>query len=100
MKITDEIKEEVQSIVDTFNKKHKSQFLVKYRGKFLYLGKVDGFNITNVGRLEFRGDMKNWSFAVFKYSSERYNPNEFFFPGQSELDGTIEGALRAGLEIY
>jgi hypothetical protein len=50
--------------------------------------------------LEFRGDIESWSFAVFKYSSERYDPNEWFFPGRSELDGTVEGALRAGLEIY
>ncbi len=39
-------------------------------------------------------------FAVFKYSSETYDANEFFFPGAGKLDGTIEGALRAGLEIY
>ena len=100
IKITDKIKEEVQIIVDAFNKEHKSKFLVKYRGKFLYLEKVQGFSITHVGRLEFRGDMKSWNFSVFKYSSERYDPNEWFFPGRSELDGTVEGALRAGLEIY
>jgi len=100
MKITDKIKKEVQNIVDKFNKEHKSKFLVKYRGRFLYLSKVDMFNITNVGRLEFRGDMDNWSFAVFKYSSETYDPDEFFFPGRGELDGTVEGALRAGLDIY
>ncbi len=44
IKITNEIKEEVQTIVDVFNKKNKSKFLVRYRGRFLYLDKVDGFN--------------------------------------------------------
>jgi hypothetical protein len=96
MKITNEIKEEVQNIVDTFNKRNKSKFTVNFRGKFCYLDK----GRSHVGRLEFRGDIESWSFAVFKYSSERYDPNEWFFPGRSELDGTIEGALRAGLEIY
>lgn len=99
-KITNEIKEEVQTIVDMFNKKNKSKFLVRYRGRFLYLDKVDVFSIIKVARLEFTGNMKKWRFAVFKYSSENYDPDEWFFPGQSELDGTVEGALRAGLEIY
>lgn len=100
MKISDEIKKEVQSIVDSFNKENKSKFLVKYRGRFLYLEKITGFSSSNVGRLEFRGDMKSWRFDVYKYSSNGYDPDEWFFPGREKLDGTIEGALRAGLEIY
>lgn len=96
MKITNETKEEVTKIVATFNKKNKSTFMVRYRGKFCYLDKQG----SHVGRLEFDGDMKSWSFAVYKYSSNGYDPDEFFFPGNNELDGTIEGALRAGLEIY
>ena len=55
---------------------------------------------TKLGRLKYEGQMDNWSFAVFKYSRETYDANEFLFPGASELDGTIEGALRAGLELY
>jgi len=100
MKITDKVKKEVESRVEVFNKKHKSHFLLRFKGKFLYIDKPDMFNITHLGRLEYLGDMKSWSFAVFKYSSEKYDPNEFFFPGMGELDGTIEGALRAGLELY
>lgn len=104
MKITNEIKEEVQEIVDTFNKKNKSTFIVRYRGRFLYIDKVDKgwFReiVNHIGRLEFKGDMISWDFSVYKYSSERYDPNEIFFPGIGELDGTIEGALRAGLGIY
>lgn len=37
---------------------------------------------------------------MFKYSSETYDPNEWMFPGQELLDGTIEGALQAGMKIY
>jgi hypothetical protein len=103
-KITDDIKKEVEKIVEAFNKEHKSKFQVQYKGRFLYLEKVTTryFRTTTskVGRLEYNGDMENWSFAVFKYSSETYDPDEFFFPGGDKLDGTIEGALRAGLEIY
>jgi hypothetical protein len=41
-----------------------------------------------------------WEFAIFKYSDERYDPDEWMFPGGEELDGTIEGAMRAGLKAY
>jgi len=37
---------------------------------------------------------------VPKYSDERYDPDEWMFPGAESLDGTIEGALKAGLEAY
>lgn len=30
----------------------------------------------------------------------RYDPNEWFFPGSGYLDGTVEGAMKAGLEAY
>lgn len=55
---------------------------------------------TKLGRLTFRGKIDNWSFAVFKYSREFYDPEEWMFPGSGHIDGTIEGALKAGMEIY
>ena len=44
--------------------------------------------------------MNEWEFAIYKYSDERYDPNEWMFPGAEYLNGTIEGALKAGLEAY
>jgi hypothetical protein len=44
--------------------------------------------------------MNDWAFAIFKYSDERYAPDEWMFPGDEELDGTITGAMRAGLRAY
>ncbi len=55
---------------------------------------------TKLGRLKYNGQMDKWEFAVFKYSREFYDSDEWMFPGASQLDGTIEGALKAGLEIY
>ena len=55
---------------------------------------------TKLGRLKYNGEMNNWDFAVFKYSREKYDPDEFLFPGAGNLDGTIEGALWAGIEVY
>ena len=44
--------------------------------------------------------MEKWEFAIYKYSDERYDPDEWFFPGGGQVDGTIEGAMRAGLQAY
>jgi hypothetical protein len=44
--------------------------------------------------------MQHWEFAIYKYSDERYDPEEWMFPGAEEVDGTIEGAMRAGLKAY
>lgn len=44
--------------------------------------------------------MNNWEFAIYKYSDERYDPEEWFFSGAGQADGTIEGAMRAGLQAY
>jgi hypothetical protein len=44
--------------------------------------------------------MEDWSFAIYKYSDERYDEEEWFFPGSEHVDGTIEGAMKAGLEAY
>lgn len=96
MKISDVVKKEVESKINAFNKKNGSQYMAKYRGKFLYLDKYD----AHICRLTFTGDMNNWDFAVYKYSSEKYDPDEWFFPGAGHVDGSIEGAMMAGLELY
>lgn len=116
--------------MEAFNEKHKTAFQMTFRGQYAYLSKIKREDVglinlfrariaekmgipvdklgeqegpvteTKLGRLEYRGSMDNWSFAVFRYSREIYDPNEWMFPGSSELNGTIEGALRAGMEIY
>lgn len=48
----------------------------------------------------YTGAMDGWEFAIFKYSDERYDPDEWFIPGSEHIDGTVEGAMRAGLEAY
>lgn len=55
---------------------------------------------TKIGRLKYNGKMDNWDFAVFRYSREIYDADEWMFPGAENLNGTIEGALRAGIEVY
>jgi hypothetical protein len=128
--IPKEIKDAVLKIVTAFNEKHQTAFQMTFRGQFAYLAKsekqqVDIANTfrqmmadkmgipikklaaqdaptveTKLGRLKYCGQMDNWSFAVFRYSREVYDAEEFMFPGAMELDGTIEGALRTGMELY
>lgn len=128
--IPKDIKKEILEIVETFNEEHKTSFLITFRGQFAYLAKTEKQQInmvntfrqmiaqkmgipvkqiaeqnapiieTKLGRLKFNGQMDNWDFAVFRYGREIYDAEEFMFPGAEELDGTIEGALNAGMELY
>jgi hypothetical protein len=126
--IPPDIQTTVQQIVDNYNKSNKTGYMVSFKGKYCYLSRMDnrgkerdafltaakmlGFPLnlinqqatveTKIGRLEWTGDMENWGFAVFLYSKERYDDGEalFFMPGGNLLDGTIEGAMRAGHKIY
>jgi hypothetical protein len=105
IKIPEDVKEAIAQRVFDFNKAHQSAFQVVFKGKFCFLSKVTrsfwGKEIeTKLGRLEWTGDVENWAFAVFRYGREFYDPNEFMFNGAQEIDGTIEGAMRAGFELY
>jgi len=66
----------------------------------LYLKRNEYHTISPIGRLTYSGDMEDWDFAIYKWSSEKYDPDEFLFPGREHLNGTIEGALKAGMEAY
>lgn len=38
--------------------------------------------------------------TIYKYSKERYDAEDCFFPGSELVDGTIKGALKAGMRAY
>jgi hypothetical protein len=78
----------------------KCRYICDARGKFIYLMRiwVDG-SIERIGRLTYNGDTEKMSFAIFKYSTEKYDSSASF-PGNHLLDGTIEGAMKAGLKAY
>ncbi len=104
-KLTPDIKQQADAIVARFNaeqlkNKRYAYCTTKYRGLNLYLGHERGGKFWPVCRLTYTGDMENWDFAIYKYSDERYDPEEWFFTGAGEVDGTIEGAIRAGFMAY
>jgi hypothetical protein len=102
--ISDAVKNQVEDIVKRFNASEMDDpncfYLTRYRGKFLYLDRKEYGSVSNICRLEYTGDMENWYFAIYKYSDGRYDPEEILFSGDQHVDGTIEGAMRAGLEAY
>jgi hypothetical protein len=102
--IPDEVKTDVAAIVQHFNttvlRSPHCLYVPRYKGKFLYLDRQDYGRLSPICRLEYTGKMEDWSFAIYKYSDERYDEEEWFFPGSEHVDGTLEGAMKAGLEAY
>ncbi len=102
--IPGEIKAEVERREEDFNDKFLNDqdryYLARFRGRFLYLDRSDYGRVGPICRLEYQGSMDNWKFSIFKFSSETYDSVDWFFPGSDFVDGTVEGAMRAGLEAY
>ena len=100
IEIPENIKQEINVRVEKFNKRHHCEYVPRYKKDFLYLDRDDGVATSQICRLRYKGKMDDWEFAIFKYSDEQYDEEEFFFPGAEDLDGTIEGAMLAGLKAY
>lgn len=98
-----EIKEEVAKIVEKFNRKtfknREISYIPRFKGKYLYLDRNEYGKVGPICRLEFLGDIDSWEFAIFTFSDERYEPSGFC-PGMEKLDGSIVGAMKAGLKAY
>jgi hypothetical protein len=103
-RIPDAIKTQVAHRIAAFNREvlqdpHVS-YRPRYQGAFLYLERCASGQVSPICRLEYTGTLDRWQFAIYKYSDARYDPDEWFFPGAEQVDGTIEGAMRAGLTAY
>ena len=102
--IPEQIKKQADEIVEVFNKRvlkdSDRYYTTRYKGNYLYLDRYDYGTVSQICRLKYTGSMDKWEFAIFKYSDERYDAEEWFFPGAGSVDGTIEGAMKAGLEAY
>jgi hypothetical protein len=102
--IPEHIRAQVDQIVADFNQqtiKNPACFYVpRYSGNYLYLDRHNYGPVGPIARLKYQGNIDNWGFAIYKYSRERYDPEEWFFPGAGHVDGTIQGAMKACLEAY
>jgi hypothetical protein len=101
--IPDNIKSQVKDIVAKYNQELNNdniQFVPEFRGRFLYLKRSTWRTLEPICRLTFCGEMDNWEFAIYKYSTETYDDDEWFFPGSELVDGTVRGAMEAGMKAY
>ena len=110
------IRKEVQKLIDEFNRvtlesssellkmffpgRKQRGYSARFKGKYLYLDRTDRSKPLPICRLTWSGSMDKWDFAIYKYSSERYDPDEWFFPGEEFVDGTVTGAMKAGMVAY
>jgi len=101
------IRQQANEIVERFNQDFlegggSSRYTTRFKGLYLCLDRQDWDNRKPVPicRLEWTGEMSAWKFAIYKYSKNSYDPDEWMFPGYDHFDGTIEGAMNAGLEAY
>jgi hypothetical protein len=102
--IPEQVRKQVDEIVEGFNKRviktRHCYYIPRYKGSYVYLDRFSYGRVGPICRLKYTGRMDEWEFAIFKYSDERYDPDEWLFPGDNYVDGTIEGAMKAGLEAY
>jgi hypothetical protein len=103
-RIPDAVKTQVAERITAFNRaviqNPHSYYQPRYQGAFLYLDRCDYGQVARICRLAYTSSLDRWEFAIYKYSDARYDPDEWLFPGAEELDGSIEGAMRAGLAAY
>ncbi len=102
--IPDEVKREALQAIERFNQKTLEgtgyRFVARFQGKHLYLDRDEFGQVLPIFRLRYRGPGKSWDCAIYKYSSERYDPEETWFPGFELVDGTVAGAMKAGMRAY
>jgi len=104
--IPHDIQRKIEQIIDEFNKEELDlindfyKYIAEFKGKYIYLKIMKYESISQAGRLTFSGDINNLEFAIYKYSSEKYDIDEMFFPGVQYLDGTVNGALYACNTAY
>lgn len=111
-----EIQAEVQKLVDEFNRKNFKEvdprlrmilgdnvnrgYTARFKGKFLYLDRVERRKPSPICRITRTGAMDKWDFAIYKYSDENYDTEEWFFTGAEKVDGTVTGAMEAGMAAH
>ncbi len=102
--IPEDVREDVRQVIAHFNEEELRATGKAYSARFekehVFLDRDDGIGPEPICRLTYNGDLYDWAFEIYKYSADDYDPEETLFPGAELVDGTIEGALRAGMKAY
>jgi hypothetical protein len=102
--IPDDVKKEALRSIDHYNRTTLAgtgyAIVGRFQGAHLYLDRNEHGQVLPLCRLRYRSASKGWDFAIYKYSSECYDAQETWFPGFELVDGTVEGAIKAGMRAY
>jgi hypothetical protein len=90
--IPQNITEIIDSQIEAIGVKRKRSLSYEIKSSYLYVYSED----KPLCRLGYTGDLGEWDFAIFKWSTETYSSSEFGFLAS----GTIEECVDAGLEAY
>ncbi|MBN1311100.1 MAG: hypothetical protein JXB30_06740 [Anaerolineae bacterium] len=98
------VRAQIKEIVKAFNEREiddpECYYVVRFREQYVFLAQDGLGGPYQICRLTYTGDMNRWEFAIYRHIKDRYDPGVGPFPGSEHLDGTIEGAMRAGIEAY
>jgi len=99
-----DVRGRAEEVVERFNREALGgsgvRYVPRFKGSFLYLERQGAGAPGPICRLKYTGSLEAWEFAIYKYSSGGYDAHEWMFPGSEFIDGTIEGALKAGMAAY
>lgn len=104
--IPDEVRASADELLKRFNREHLKgtgiTYIFRFKGRYLFIDRQDypGMRAGKMCRLEYTGNPDSWKFAIYLYSDNGYDPEEWTFEGSSLFDGTIESALYATVEAY
>ena len=103
--IPPEIQAEVQKLIDKFNHDDFKElgiigYFARFKSNYFYLDRDDLGKPSPICRLKWNGKMDDWDFAIYMYSDNRYDSEEWSFPGTKFVDGTVTGAMKAGMKAY
>jgi hypothetical protein len=99
-----DIRIKVKKMVSDFNMETFGEedvcYEARFKGTHCFIHRSEYGRSGPVCRLTYTGDITGWEFAIFRWSTETYDPDAVLFPGSHLVDGTVEGALRACLKAY
>ena len=99
-----DVQQRAVEVVERFNREvfggDRICYVPRFKGAFLYLDRQGAGALGPICRLKYTGSFEKWEFAIFKYSSMIYDSHAWMFSGSQFIDGTIEGAMKAGMEAY
>lgn len=75
-------------------------YVATVSGKCAFVGRrLDPNRLDPLFKLDWKGAVDNWAFAIYRYSQDEYDPDAYF-PGCGLVDGTVAGALKAAHKAY